>query len=130
MVKIQQIAVELEVPLPADLDRGVGRLIGQGARGKGQLRNDGEGGRGGRGHALGGELGLTDNDLQEVRVGRLCPVRLDRCHGLECAYAFTKCYAEKVTSNVSQRALVRPCVGELTSSTVLKWTKQGRTAFN
>lgn len=90
MVKIQQIAVELEVPVPANLDRGVGRLIGQGARGEGQLRNDGEGGRGGRGHALGGELGLTDNNLQEVRVGRLCPVRLDRCHGPECAYAFTE----------------------------------------
>lgn len=65
MVEIQQIAVEADVPVPADLDRGVGRLVGQGARGERQLGDDAEGGRGGRGHALGGELGLvvTDDDL-------------------------------------------------------------------
>lgn len=65
MVEIQQIAVEANVPVTVDLDRGVGRLAGQGARGEGQLGDDAEGGRGGRGHALGGEFGLTvtDDDL-------------------------------------------------------------------
>lgn len=95
MVEIQKIAVEVEVPVPADLDRGVGRLVGQGARGKGQLRDDGEGGRGGRGHALGGELGLTDDELQEVRVGRLCPVRLERCHGSDVFALLEQCGAEQ-----------------------------------
>lgn len=74
MVDEQQVAVEVQVALLARLDGRVGGLLGDGAGREGQLGVDGKGRQGDAGEALGGELGLVDDDLLDVRVRGLVPV--------------------------------------------------------
>lgn len=81
MINVQQVTVEVEMRVPAGLDSRVGRLRGVGARRKGKLGKDGKGRQGDAGVALCGEGGLVDDDVLDLRVGGLRPVRGDGRHG-------------------------------------------------
>lgn len=82
MVDVQQVAVQVEVSVPAGLDGRVGGLIGRGAGGKVELCEHGKGREGDARDALCGELfGVDDDDLLDVGVGRLLPVGDERSHG-------------------------------------------------
>lgn len=82
VVDVQQVAVQVKVPVTAHLDRRVGGLGGDGARRELQLGEQAERREGNFGDALGGEGGLIDDDLLDVGVRRLRPVRLDGSHGV------------------------------------------------
>ncbi|TLS30685.1 hypothetical protein PpBr36_03167 [Pyricularia pennisetigena] len=69
VIDVQQVAVEVQVPVPADLHRGVRRLIGQGAGREGHLGVEGERGQSHAGAGHGGELGLIDNDFLDLGWG-------------------------------------------------------------
>ena len=80
MIYVQQVTVEVEGAVAAHLDGGVGGLGSDGAGREGHLCKDGEGRQGDLGEALGGVFGLVDDDLLDIRVGGLGPVRLDGSH--------------------------------------------------
>ena len=80
MIDVQQVTVEVEVAVAAHLDSGVGGLGGDSAGREGHLCKDGEWRQRDLGQTLGGVLGVVDDDVLDVRVGRLGPVRLDGSH--------------------------------------------------
>lgn len=81
MVDVQQVAVQVEVRVAAGLDGRVRGLIGRGAGGEVELCKDGKGRQGDARDALCGEfLGVDDDDLLDVRVGRLLPVGDEGSH--------------------------------------------------
>jgi len=77
VVDVQQVRIEVQVLLLAHLDSGISWLVGWRTRGKVEGRIEGKRGEGDPGEALGGELGLVDDDLLNVRVRRLCPMRCE-----------------------------------------------------
>lgn len=81
MVYVQQVTVEIEVGVVAGLDSGVGRLIRISAGRKGELRKDAKGRNSDARVTLGGEGGLVDDDILDLWVRGLRPVRSNGRHG-------------------------------------------------
>lgn len=78
MIEIEQIAVEVEVPVLARLDRGIGRVFGPSAWRKVHLGKQAEGRQCHLGQTLGGELMIIDDHLLNSRVRGLFPMGLQR----------------------------------------------------
>jgi hypothetical protein len=82
VVDVQQVAVEVQVLVTAELNGSVGRAVGQGTRRECHLGVECKGGERHPGDALGGELGIVDDDLLDVRMGWTVPGRGEwSCHG-------------------------------------------------
>lgn len=81
VVQVQQVAVQEDVAVAADLHRGVGRRADEGARREGHVGEDAKGGDADLGQALGGEVplvGAAEDDLLDRGVGGLVPVWFQR----------------------------------------------------
>ena len=80
VIDVQQVAVEVQVAMLADLHRGIGRVLGHSAGRKVELGIDSKGRQGHLGQALGGEFGAVDDDPLNGRVGGLMPMGGERAH--------------------------------------------------
>ena len=80
MINIQQITIEVQMLVPANLDGGVTGLFCHGARREGHLGIEAEGREGDLGQAFGGKLSLVDDNLLDIRVRRTGPMRNEWCH--------------------------------------------------
>jgi len=63
-----------------NLDRSVGGCVGHGTRREVHLGIDGKRREGDLGEALGGKLGIVNDDILDFRMGRLSPVGCKWCH--------------------------------------------------
>lgn len=80
VVNIQQVTVEVEMPIASHLHSGIRGLWGFCAWRKVEPGKQRKGRQSDAREALGGEFGLVDDDLLNVRVRGLLPMRSDGSH--------------------------------------------------